>query len=288
MNTNSEIKISSIIVENRLRKDLGDIESLSKDISANGLITPITVYETGQDKYKLLAGERRLEAAKRLGHDSIKANILNNINPEQALKIEIKENIERKTFNKEERILCGLELEKTEKEEAKKRQIVGIKTNLRENFPTGRTDDIIAEFLHIGSGKQYKKEKFIVENKNFLSCEDFEDWKNDKLSTNKAYSKIKNAQNTDIDDVDSAHNSEKDFISWQTSFNKIHTRIIDNIEQAAKNIGDLDIRDIEGFDEGENIIKELNQYKRQAEHICKVINSLQYNKDKNYIIKQNK
>lgn len=64
-----------------------------------------------------------------------------------------------------------------------------------ENFPPqvsqGKVRDLVAEKLSIGSGKQYEKEKYIVDNKDLLSIEDFAEWDEGKLSTNKAYQKIK-------------------------------------------------------------------------------------------------
>ena len=38
-----EILVSDIHIKERLRKDLGDIEELAKDILNNGLISPIAV-----------------------------------------------------------------------------------------------------------------------------------------------------------------------------------------------------------------------------------------------------
>lgn len=39
----------------------------------------------------------------------------------------------------------------------------------KENFPTLQTRDIIAEKIGIGSGKQYEKEKYIVDNADTLT-----------------------------------------------------------------------------------------------------------------------
>ena len=41
--------------------------------------------------------------------------------------------------------------------------------------------------MGIGSSNTYRKEKFIVDNKSSLSIEDFAEWDEGKLSTNKAY-----------------------------------------------------------------------------------------------------
>lgn len=48
-----------------------------------------------------------------------------------------------------------------------------------EIFPqaeNGLVRDIVATKLGIGSGKQYEKEKFISDNRSYLTPEDFADW----------------------------------------------------------------------------------------------------------------
>lgn len=40
----------------------------------------------------------------------------------------------------------------------------------------GRTDEIVAKKLGIGGKNTYRREKFIVDNKDLLSLEDFCDW----------------------------------------------------------------------------------------------------------------
>ena len=58
----------------------------------------------------------------------------------------------------------------------------------REKFPDlghedGRVRDIVADKLSIGSGKQYEKEKFIVENQSSLTPEEFAEWDEGKLKS---------------------------------------------------------------------------------------------------------
>lgn len=70
---------------------------------------------------------------------------------------------------------------------AKERQLATQNNNaakaVSQNSDTqGRTDDIIAAQLGFGSRDTYRKEKYIVENKEYLSPEDFADWDVDKLS----------------------------------------------------------------------------------------------------------
>ncbi len=54
-----------------------------------------------------------------------------------------------------------------------------------------RTDDYVSEKLGIGSRDTYRKEKYIVDNQDSLSSEDFADWDEGRLSTNKEFNKIK-------------------------------------------------------------------------------------------------
>jgi len=65
------VDISSITVGERIRKEFGDIDALAASIDELGLLHPIVI-----DKHhKLLAGERRLRAAQRLGWTTIPATI---------------------------------------------------------------------------------------------------------------------------------------------------------------------------------------------------------------------
>lgn len=94
-------------------------------------------------------------------------------------------------------VLCRLwidyarRLERIESLKAKGRMSDGGKG--KENFPylKGQTRDTVASKLGIGSGKQYEKEKVIVDNKDSLTPEDFAEWDEGNLSTNKAFQKIK-------------------------------------------------------------------------------------------------
>ncbi len=77
-----------------------------------------------------------------------------------------------KGFSKAERIDYVRRLERIESLKAEKRMKAG-KTSPMERFPQGTTRDIVASKLNIGSGKQYEKEKYIVENQDSLSPKDF-------------------------------------------------------------------------------------------------------------------
>lgn len=108
-----DIDISRIIVKDRARIDLGDIDELASQITAAGrLIQPISV----DQNYKLLAGGRRLAAVTKLGWSSIPAVIHRIDNKVDARRIELLENIARKDMNwveraKLERLIFDMEVE---------------------------------------------------------------------------------------------------------------------------------------------------------------------------------
>ncbi len=88
----------SIIVKKRIRRHLGDIEALMESLKKHGQLNPIIINRS----YELIAGFRRLEAAKRLGWKSIEAVILDKGSEEDKLEIEIEENIQRQDLSPEE------------------------------------------------------------------------------------------------------------------------------------------------------------------------------------------
>lgn len=92
------VSIKDIKVKNRVRKDLGNLENLKDSLRRYGLLNPITL----NSKYQLIAGERRLEAAKAIGWTSINANIIDNLTPLSQLEMELEENNQRKEFTDEE------------------------------------------------------------------------------------------------------------------------------------------------------------------------------------------
>lgn len=93
------VRISDIKVNKRIRKDLGDIDDLKQSLKIYGLLNPITV----NSRMELVAGERRLEAAKALGWERINANVLDSKTTRlKELEIELEENNQRKEFTDEE------------------------------------------------------------------------------------------------------------------------------------------------------------------------------------------
>lgn len=99
-----EVPIREIKVKDRAREDMGDITALADSIKAVGLLQPITLDEN----MNLLAGERRLEAHKKLDRQTIPAVTRPARTKGDKAEIELFENIHRKDLTWPER--CKLEL----------------------------------------------------------------------------------------------------------------------------------------------------------------------------------
>jgi ParB family chromosome partitioning protein len=93
-----KVLIKEIIVKNRVRKDLGDIQSLAESLKNYGQISPVVINR----KNVLIAGGRRLEAAKLLDWQEIDAVIFDISDKLEQLELEVEENKHRKNFNHKE------------------------------------------------------------------------------------------------------------------------------------------------------------------------------------------
>jgi ParB family chromosome partitioning protein len=92
------VPIESIIVRRRIRKEPGDISGLTESLRNHGQLTPIIINR----KHELIAGFRRLQAAKRLGWKSIEAVMIDRPTEQQKLEVEIEENVQRLDLSPEE------------------------------------------------------------------------------------------------------------------------------------------------------------------------------------------
>lgn len=70
------------------------IEELSQTIEAHGIIQPIVVRGIGDDKYELIAGERRWRAVQKLGWEKIPA-IIKQMDDSQTASVALIENLQR-------------------------------------------------------------------------------------------------------------------------------------------------------------------------------------------------
>jgi ParB-like chromosome segregation protein Spo0J len=152
-NTTKTIKIEDIKVGNRFRKDLGDIDDLANSIKKYSLFHPIVINENNE----LVAGQRRIEAAKKLGWNEIPYTVVNISN---LIDGELTENIVRKDFTFSERQAI---LDEVENGRLGHRQKKGSNLQpFQEQNKAKKSVNIVADYTGI-SPRQLSKEKAIVQ-----------------------------------------------------------------------------------------------------------------------------
>lgn len=156
------MKISNIIIENRTRKHLGNIQQLADSIQSVGLLHPIVVALDN----RLIVGYRRIKAYQLLGRDEIPHRIVNNLDDTLRLIAEQHENTCRLDFTPSEAVEIGKRIEPLERKKARERESPGFNqyNMVPEKFSktTGRTLDKIASVVNM-SRITYGKAKKVVE-----------------------------------------------------------------------------------------------------------------------------
>ncbi|AEF86472.1 transcriptional repressor protein KorB [Treponema primitia ZAS-2] len=98
-----QIPLDDIIVKKRIRKDLGDIAALAESMKRFGQMSPIVL----NNKNVLIAGGRRLEAARYLGWRTINAVVMDINDKLSKLEYEVEENLQRRDFTPDEIALAS-------------------------------------------------------------------------------------------------------------------------------------------------------------------------------------
>ncbi len=96
-----ELRVDSIIpnrFQPRQHFDEEEISQLAESVRKNGLLQPIMVRRKGDGVYELIAGERRLRAAKLAGLQKISA-VVRNCSDEEAMVLALVENLQRNDLN---------------------------------------------------------------------------------------------------------------------------------------------------------------------------------------------
>jgi ParB family chromosome partitioning protein len=86
-------KVDASELQVRVHFDDAEIAALSHSVKEHGVLQPILVVQDG-DRYKVIAGERRLRAAKAAGMDRIPARVLST-NDKATHEIALRENLDR-------------------------------------------------------------------------------------------------------------------------------------------------------------------------------------------------
>jgi ParB family chromosome partitioning protein len=103
-----QIPLDEIIVKKRIRKEMGDIPSLAESMKRFGQMSPIVINNRSQ----LIAGGRRLEAARYLGWRTINAVVMDIGDSLSKLEYEVEENLQRQNFTAEEIALAAKKINK--------------------------------------------------------------------------------------------------------------------------------------------------------------------------------
>lgn len=98
----NEIEISSIHVnpdQPRREFDETALQELANSISEIGIVTPITLQKLGNDRYQIIAGERRWRASQIAGKTTIPAYIKEDVSDKSVMEMALVENIQREDLN---------------------------------------------------------------------------------------------------------------------------------------------------------------------------------------------
>lgn len=95
------LPINEIIVEDRQRQDLGDINSLAQSLLKYGLIQPVVITQ----ERRLIAGGRRMAAASQLGWRDIPVVFRETLTVDELHELELEENVRRQDMSWQEKCL---------------------------------------------------------------------------------------------------------------------------------------------------------------------------------------
>lgn len=155
-------RISDIVIGERFRKDLGDIQSLAESIREVGLLHPVVITRDGM----LVAGQRRIEACKALGWEKVPVTV---VDLHDILRGEHDENVARKDFLPSEAVAIYRAMKPIEEAAARERHVAQAKANLgvadAGNFPAsekGRVREKVARYVGV-SDRTLEKAAKVVE-----------------------------------------------------------------------------------------------------------------------------
>ena len=141
-------RIAEIIVGERHRKNMGELDALAASMAELGLLHPIVVTPAGL----LIAGERRLRAAELLGWTHVRVNV---VDIDQIVRGELAENACRKDFLPTEIDAIRRTVEPLERAAAKQRMSEGGK-GVEISTPSGKARDKVGAFAGV-SGRTVEK-----------------------------------------------------------------------------------------------------------------------------------
>jgi ParB family transcriptional regulator, chromosome partitioning protein len=153
-------KISANPNQPRSHFDAEKLQQLADSIREKGVIQPLLVTQGNDNRYVLIAGERRLRAAKLAGREEVPVVVMDKGSDNESLELALIENIQRHDLNPiEEAVAYGRLLEEfhlTQEEVAKKvgRQRSTITNVLRLlQLPKSLQDDVVQGLISEGHAR---------------------------------------------------------------------------------------------------------------------------------------
>lgn len=150
-----KVRIDSIVVGERARKDTGEMDSLERSMSKLGQLQPIGITHDNV----LVFGERRLRAAKHIGWTEIEARIIDC----DALLAEHDENVIRKQFTVTEQIALAQVIQGQVAGRAGGNRMPEHSGNISGKVDQGDSRDIAARAAGLGSGKTLEAAQRVIE-----------------------------------------------------------------------------------------------------------------------------
>jgi ParB family chromosome partitioning protein len=130
------VAIHDIVVGDRYRKDLGDLEPLKQSITELGLLHPVVI----DGERRLLVGGRRLEASKQLGMLTIPAVVAASLTElRQRVMAEKDENVCREPFKPSEMVALGKTIEEFQRPISEAAKAEGVKKGGRPRKNSGQS-----------------------------------------------------------------------------------------------------------------------------------------------------
>lgn len=83
----------------RTEFDESALDELASSVRRNGILQPLLVTPLGGDRYELIAGERRLRAARLVGLEEVPVIIRHKVDTDEMLELALIENIQREDLN---------------------------------------------------------------------------------------------------------------------------------------------------------------------------------------------
>ncbi len=140
--------------------DKEKLAQLAESIRERGIIQPLLVSSNGSNRYRLIAGERRLRAARLIGEEEVPVVIMETDSEDESLELALIENIQRQDLNPIEEALAYSrlieEFRLTQEEVARK---VGRKRSTVTNtlrllkLPSSLQDDVAQAFISEGHAR---------------------------------------------------------------------------------------------------------------------------------------